>query len=121
VLEQPSGDPHPEAFTETRIIPMRWRHRAYELKVGDTLKSVRRPDAKLVFFPGVAENYTEVYDLTGDPLEIEDVAGQRPELSGELMESLRRFLFLPARRNSVADPAEDKETREIFESLGYLD
>jgi arylsulfatase A-like enzyme len=121
VLERRSGDPHPEAFTETRIIPMRWRHRAYELKVGDTLKSVRRPDAKLVFFPGVAENYTEVYDLAGDPLETENVAGERPELSGELMESLRRFLFLPARRNSVADPAEDKETREIFESLGYLD
>jgi arylsulfatase A-like enzyme len=120
VLERPSGDPHPEAFTETRIIPMRWRHRPYELKVGDTLKSVRRPDAKLVFFPGVTKNYTEVYDLTGDSLEIENVALERLELSAELMESLRRFLMLPARRNSLIDKA-DTETREILESLGYLD
>ncbi len=85
------------------------------------LKSVRRPDAKLVFFPGVSESYTEVYDLVADPLETRDIAGERPDLSRELMESLSRFLLLPARRNSVADPAVDDETRDIFESLGYLD
>jgi arylsulfatase len=115
------GDPHPHAWTETRIIPLRWQDRSYQLNVRETLKAVRSPAAKLVLFPGVAGNYLELYDLESDPLERQDLYGSRPELAQPLVDRMTDFLRLPTRRNEVADPALDEETREIFRTLGYVD
>jgi arylsulfatase A-like enzyme len=120
-LESGTGDPHGDAFIETRLIPNRWRDRGYLLKPPDTLKVVRRPDAKIVVFPGTPRNYIEVYDLLNDPGERRNISADRTDLTRSLLSSLEKFLALPPRFNQVANPESNPETREIFKTLGYVD
>lgn len=121
MLEGAHAAPHPETLTETRVIPVRWRDRDYKLNIRDTLKAVRRAGAKLVVFPGLPHDYTELYDLATDPLERHDISTDRPGLTRALEDRLKRFMTLPTRRNGVANPDTDQETREIFRTLGYVD
>jgi arylsulfatase len=120
-LERGTGDPHREAFIETRLIPRRWQDRGYRLKPPDTLKAVRRPDAKVVVFPGAPRNYVELYDLLNDPGERVDISADSPDLTRSLLEDLEKFLALPSRFNEVASPDANAETRAIFKTLGYVD
>jgi len=113
--------PHPDALVETRVIPYRWRDRSYQLSRADTLKAVRRVDAKLVAFPGVGRTYYEFYDLRADPGELSDRHATEGERAAPLLAALQRFLQLPARRNPIVDANADSETREILRSLGYVD
>ena len=120
-LERGTGDPHPDAFIETRVIPHRWRERGYQLNPRESLKAVRRPDSKLVVFPGLPRNYIEFYDLRADRGEQNNIYPAASAEAQPLIDSLDRFLALPARLNQVASPAADPETREIFRTLGYVD
>ena len=113
--------PHPEALVETRVIPYRWRDRPYQLMRTDTLKAVRRVDAKLVAFPGPGRHYFEFYDLAADPGELSDRHATAGERAAPLLAALEAFLRLPARRNPIVDANADSETREILRSLGYVD
>lgn len=120
-LEAGKGDPHPDAFIETRLIPNRWRDRGYRLKPPETLKVVRRPDEKIVVFPGAPRNYIEVYDLLNDPGEQHNISADDPDRTSDLLSSLEAFLALPPRFNQIANPDSNPETREIFRTLGYVD
>lgn len=112
---------HPDALIETRVIPYRWRHRPYQLSRADTLKAVRRVDAKLVAFPGPGRHYFEFYDLRADPNELIDRHATDADRAAPLHAALDGFLRLPARRNPIVDANADSETREILRSLGYVD
>lgn len=120
-LEKGSGDPHPTAFIETRVIPHRWRERGYRLNPRESLKAVRRPGSKLVVFPGLPRNYIELYDLEADPAEKDNLYPGARDQARPLIVELDRFLALPSRLNQVASPEADPETLEIFRTLGYAD
>ncbi len=94
-------------------------------------KALRSQRYKYVFSfpkePGVArgiEQQHELYDLTRDPGEQNDLAAERPEAVAELDARLRTLLEL------LADPAEfdlerdveglDPDLRERLEALGYV-
>lgn len=112
---------HPHAFTETRMVPGRWRDRGYDLRPGETLKAVRSPRWKLVVFPGRRGDYHELYDLQEDPGEHRNVHRQQRDAATVLEQRLDGFLAMPTRRNPTANPDTDIETRDIFCTLGYLD
>jgi hypothetical protein len=76
----------------------------------------------------IASNYegltdaVRLYDLDGDPLELEDLAAVRPELTRELRGDLvRRFEALD--RRAVEQPANRLEDldQERLRALGYLE
>ena len=121
LVEEGAPSAHPYALTETRLVPVRWRDRGYDLRPGETLKAVRSPAAKLVVFPGRRRDYREYYVLASDPGERNDVYGQRRQEAAVLERQLEEFLVMPARYNETADPDTDLETRAIFCTLGYID
>jgi arylsulfatase A-like enzyme len=96
------ADMDPPGPTARRMVP------------GDDL-AVRRGRHKLVLDPKTGQ--ARLYDLTADPAEAHDVAGQFPELVGELEAELARF------RAARAAPAPgaplDEEDMKRLEALGY--
>ncbi|MFQ5718458.1 MAG: sulfatase [Acidobacteriota bacterium] len=112
---------HAYALTETRLVPVRWGDRPYDLRPGESLKAVRSPEGKLVVFPGRQHDYREFYDLETDPAERTDVYGQQRARARAFEERLAGFLAMPTRRNTTADPDTDTATRDIFCTLGYVD
>jgi hypothetical protein len=63
----------------------------------------------------------ELFDLGADPSEAHDLAGERPDLAGELLDALEREA---ARLRGEAEPPTDveltDEERQALEGLGYL-
>ena len=73
---------------------------------------------KLILYPGIDDDYVELYDLTADPLERASVADQHPELRDGYLELLREWLKGGAKN---PPPELNSELREKLESLGYVE
>ncbi len=82
--------------------------------------SVIKGEWKLIY-RSEAEKESELYNLTEDPLELDNVFLSEPERSREFIELISR---LQGDSNVVrmrADEDLDEETRKLLKSLGYLD
>ena len=73
---------------------------------------------KLIVYPGIEEDYIELYDLENDPLERQNVAEHYPEIRGGLQRAMDSWL-----RTDAPDAAEQTlsaEETENMRALGYL-
>jgi arylsulfatase A-like enzyme len=80
--------------------------------------AVRDGPWKLVLAP--EEGGPQLYDLSRDPAERENLAEQRPEVARRLEEVLRRWKA-DQRPRVPPPPALEEEDREGLEELGYVD
>jgi choline-sulfatase len=81
------------------------------------LAGVRRDDVKFIFAPK-----PELYELTADPNELNNLFGQRPQLAAELHQQLRELVggdpeMLASLRGNLAV---DEEARQKLAALGYV-
>jgi len=92
--------------------------RGYQLRDGDFIRSVQSRRYKLIQYPGVEEDYFELYDLKEDPQEQHNLAAAEPGLR----DGLRRALDLW--QGAVPDdgpiPELSDEDLEQLRALGYL-
>ena len=75
-------------FSSAVTLPKRYDQR-YRLKPGRQLHAIRTERWKLIAYPGVEEDYVELYDLERDPGETRNRADEEPQIRDELHE-LRR-------------------------------
>lgn len=89
------------------------------LREEEVMRSLVKGDFKII----VAENpaRVELYDLSSDPEEQENLTQSRPELRKEMTGELIRFeaAMLPSYQGTSAAPPPDR-TVELLKSLGYL-
>ena len=97
-------------------LPKRY-DRSYRLQPGRQLHAVRTERYKLIVYPGVEEDYVELYDLKRDPGETRNRADVEPKLREELHAQLRRWLALG---RPQAAPEVSPGLRRYLEDLGYV-
>jgi arylsulfatase A-like enzyme len=105
-------------FSSARAAESHYVDRLYRLDARRRIHSVRSARWKLILYPGIDDDYVELYDLTADPLERASVADQHPELRDGYLELLREWLEGGAKN---PPPELNSELREKLESLGYVE
>ncbi len=107
-------------FSSARADESRHADRGYRLRPRDRLHAVRSAEWKLIFYPGAEGDYLELYDLSADPGERENVASREIERRQAYSEVL--FAWLGDERPTTIDPGElDPEQLEKLKALGYVD
>ncbi|MDX1389913.1 MAG: sulfatase [Acidobacteriota bacterium] len=107
-------------FSSATADESRHADRGYRLNPRERLYAVRSAEGKLIVYPGVEDDYLELYDLRSDPGERTDVAsreiGRRDAYDGLLS------AWLGDERPATVDPDElDPEHLEKLKALGYVD
>jgi arylsulfatase A-like enzyme len=103
-------------FSSAVTLPKRY-DRSYRLKPGRQLHALRTERWKLIVYPGVEEDYVELYDLERDPGETRNRADAEPRIRDELHARLRQWLALG---RPEAAPEVDPGLRRYLEDLGYV-
>ncbi len=82
--------------------------------------ALRAPPFKLIRYPGVDGEIYQLFDLSSDPLEKNDLSGERPDLLEELIAELAIWRE-EVRADSLGEaPQLSPETKEALRSLGYM-
>lgn len=99
----------------------RWRYgdRGYLLDTERQIRTVRSNDFKLIRYPGQQEDYLELYALDKDPMEVDNVADQYPQIVERLLDEL--VSWEGGWKTGVEPSRElDPEIQRRLRSLGYL-
>ena len=116
-----------DASRSDRAVYAEWRHYStlnenYRPKPGDFLMSVQVDSTKYIYDVGVPKA-SQLYDLSGDPDESQNLLDER----GEILERLRSVFGehvrdeLPNGILGVSQVSIDDESKEMLRSLGYLE
>jgi arylsulfatase A-like enzyme len=103
-------------FSSAVTLPKRY-DRSYRLQPGRQLHAVRTERWKLIVYPGVEEDYVELYDLERDPGETRNRADAEPQIRDDLHAQLRQWLALG---RPEAAPEVSPGLRRYLEDLGYV-
>ncbi len=107
-------------FSSAKAVSLRYEDRGYDLNPARKIYSARSRDWKLINYPGMDQDYWELYDLQSDPMERHDVAAQYPERVEELRIALANWLRT-ARRTQFQPVELSEEERQKLLALGYLE
>jgi arylsulfatase A-like enzyme len=105
-------------FSTSRCDPTRLEDRGYHLDKHGKIQTIRSRDWKLVTYPGLENDYLELYDLGNDPGESRNVAEEKPLLVRSFARRLREW---GGEQRLIATPAVSDEVRERLRQLGYLE
>ncbi len=115
------GEEPGKKFVYSTAQAMRWRYgdRGYLVDTDHQIKTVRTDRWKLIRYPGQDEDYLELYDLSQDPGETENVADQFPETRDDLLRKLRSW---EQGWETGVEPSRelDPEVAKRLRALGYL-
>ncbi len=107
-------------FSSAKADDRRHADRGYRLNPRDRLYAVRSAEWKLILYPGVENDYLELYDLRADPGERANVVAQEVEHRAAYSDIL--FAWLGDDRPTTIDPDEiDPDRLEKLRALGYVD
>jgi arylsulfatase A-like enzyme len=105
-------------FGEARPETARVKDRGYQLPKGTQLVSVRTERYKLIEYPTKPEPTFELFDLSEDPAETVNLAGEQRRRVEQMSGWIRAY-------RSLGDPAKmpelDEEAEKMLRSLGYID
>lgn len=106
-------------FSSARAVDRRFEDRGYKLHRNRRIHAVRSARYKLIHYPGVEEDYVELYDLKAEPGELVNVAAERTEVRDGYLELLHTW----SRVGPADDPEQqiDPEVYEELKALGYID
>ncbi len=111
--------PERVVFSSSVVEAGRYVHLGYELDSQRSIHAARAGPWKLIFYPGVAQDYLELYDLKRDPLERRSVAEQHPEVRDRLLTALERWN--PGYRDAMSMRTPEEKDREALRALGYIE
>jgi arylsulfatase A-like enzyme len=106
-------------FASSRCDPTRLEDRGYQLDKERQIHAVRSSRWKLIVYPGIQHDYTELYDLDADAAEQRNVAVENPLLVRSLLQKIEEWRG--AGSIAVPTPDVDPQTRERLRQLGYVD
>ncbi len=120
LLEGSPGWTDRYAFSGASSKSKRHEDRGYVLDEDQRIYSVRSPEWKLILYPGLEQDYLELYELETDARESTNVASEHAQVAERLLDVL---LDWRGDRSIVPGPAPDlsEELREKLRSLGYID
>jgi arylsulfatase A-like enzyme len=121
LLRGGAGDAERPAFSSAEALDARRADRGYRLDNERRIESIRADGFKLIRYPGLEQDYFELYDLAADPSESVDVAALHPEVLAGLREQLTVWRHDRALVPAPPDEALPDELREKLRSLGYVD
>lgn len=107
------------AFSSVRARAKSHADRGYFLNKEERIHAVRSMGWKFILYPGIDEEYLELYDLRQDPGELDNLAADNPALIERLRQALDAW-----EDGRAADEAPEMELSaedaEKLRSLGYL-
>ncbi|MCP4662576.1 MAG: sulfatase-like hydrolase/transferase [bacterium] len=106
------------AFSSVRAWARSHADRGYFLDGERRIHSVRGQRWKLIVYPGLEEDYLELYDLESDPLERRSVAEQYPDVRDQLKQAMDSWNRSEV--ETAVEPELSAEERENLKALGYL-
>ncbi len=107
------------AYSQTSAFSGYFADRGYRLRDREFLRSVREARWKLILYPGVDDDYRELYDLAADPGETENLAAAHPDVRDRLEAAIRGW----DADTAPFTPEDDllPEERDQMRALGYVD
>lgn len=107
------------SFSSSRAVQDRHLDRGYRLDGQRRIHAVRAEGWKLIRYPGVKDDYVELYRLDTDPGERENIATDHPARVARYQDYLNAWMAgdSPTRPAPQLDP----EIRKQLESLGYVE
>ena len=107
-------------FSSAKAASERYADRGYQLDRRRKIHSARTRDWKLINYPGLEQDYWELYDLRVDPGEQDDVSAQFPEKVDKLRAAIGNWIGTA--RQTEFQPVElTDEERDKLLALGYLE
>lgn len=106
------------AFSTARIWPHSHADRGYLLDKERRMHAARLLDWKLIVYPGLEEDFVELYDLGDDPSERRNVAAEHPDVVAGLRQAMDAW-----HQGGMAEAEEENlsdEDVENLKALGYL-
>jgi arylsulfatase A-like enzyme len=76
---------------------------------------------KLVTYPGLQNDYLELFDLTEDPAEMRNVGDEYPGIRERLSSALAAHLGTSSFHSDESEPELSAAQQEALQALGYLD
>jgi arylsulfatase A-like enzyme len=107
-------------FSSAKAISVRYGDRGYDLNPARKIYSARSKYWKLISYPGMDQDYWELYDLEADPMEETDVAKQHPEVVDELRFAMANWLRTARKTQFQPVELSDDERQKLL-ALGYLE
>lgn len=106
------------AFSSVYAYPKSHADRGYFLDRKRRIHAVRTRRWKLIIYPGVEEDYVELYDLEDDPLERHNVAARYPDVRDGLRQAIGSWH--PSEVVTAAESDLSDEDVKNLKALGYL-
>jgi len=107
------------SFSSASVSNERHADRGYQMDTSRFIHSIRSSRWKLILYPAQKRDYFELYDLTADPAERENVANRHPRVKHEYRVRLRRWAA--GSRQTEPGRSVTPEMREKLKALGYGD
>ncbi len=108
-----------EVFSSARAVEGRHQDRGYLLDPNRRILSVRTDRWKLIEYPGLEQDYLELFDLELDPAEMHNVAPDNPGVRDAFLALLQDW-YRDADSGDKVPTDLNPEDRKRLEALGYL-
>ena len=106
------------AFSSVYAYPKLHADRGYQLDRQRRIHAVRTRRWKLIVYPGVDNDYAELYDLENDPLERHNVAERHPDVRDGLLRAI--ISWHPSEVGTAVETELSAEDVKNLKALGYL-